>query len=132
MINIDTITNKINAVTGCAVHFGDVDVSPDEYPVLRIMPDGDIPFFVLTQKGSTVTYQWTLQIIVARKNEREAIRMFEELMKNINSLEPETGIVTSDRRALDEVSGTATTEYTANEYIISLPLQIKDILNKEN
>ncbi len=131
MIDIDKLTNQISATIDCSVKFGDEDVSPSEYPIIKLIPDNDIDFFVFTSKGMSITITFTLKIIVARENERQAFFIFYDLMKSINGIDPAIGLLTSDKRTLEDRSGLVSTEYTDNEYTLSIPLQYKDIINKE-
>lgn len=132
MINIDELTNKISAVVNCAVKFGNEDVSPNEYPLIQIIPDAGIDFLVFTRKGMSVTISFTLKITVSRENERHAFTLLYELLKNINDIDSAIGMVTSDKKTLEEISGTIETEYLDSEYSMSVPMQYKDRINKDN
>jgi len=132
MIDIDKLTNQISATINCAVKFGDEDVSPSEYPLVKIVPDNGLDLYRWTRRGMAVTINFTLKVIDSRENERNAFGIFFELMKCINDINFGEGLAIGDNESLDDPSAKGETEYTDSEFIISIPLQYKDIINKES
>ena len=131
MIDIEKLTNQISAVVKCPVKFGIEDTSPSEYPLIQIVPDNGIDMYRWTRRGMAVTINLTLHFIADRENEVSAFNLFYELMKCINDINFGEGLSIGDTDTLDDPSANGTTEYTENDFRIMIPLQYKDIINKE-
>ena len=132
MIDIDKLTNQISATINCSVKFGNEDVSPSEYPMVKIIPDNGVDTHRWTRAGMAITINFTLQVIDSRENERRVFDIFFKLMQCINDINFGEGLAIGDGDTLDDTSDTGATEYTENEFKISVPLQYKDIINKES
>lgn len=116
---IEGLIGHFRAEAKCNVSFGLRDLTPDDYPHLSVIPAGDVAVPTKQDRLNTLTMALQLRVTVSRTNERDALTVFERVVKAANGYHQSKGHTMAE---------TGTAEYGDNTFSISLPFIIKSIV----
>jgi hypothetical protein len=111
------ITKNIGVNCG----FGDKDITPEQYPYIKILPDLTITPYEHSFKAYTLQLPLTLKIIASRDNELEVLEVFQKIVKKINQFNDYRG---------HEIVAPIEPEYLDNTFELSVPFNLKLIIQE--
>jgi hypothetical protein len=103
---------------------GNIDVDPDEYPIILLLPDEEITAYFHNQKATTIDMPVNLKIIVAQGSEIKAFEILDRLIQKINQFKTHNG---------NTLEGTITPEYVEpkDTYEISVQYNLKLLIQDQ-
>jgi hypothetical protein len=102
----DYITNQVKV----NVRFGNADVDPSEYPLIRIIPDEEMTAHLMNTKLTTLDMPVNLKIVVDETSEIKAFETLDRLLEKINQYNPQKGHTLEETITPEYVDETKTYE----------------------
>ncbi len=98
--------------------FGNPDLNPDMYPLVKIMMTDDFDMIFGNTKLSTLDLPLLLKIVVDEKNEMTALGVMDRLLNKINQFNSHKGHVLGDSGIPEYVD-------ESNTYEVTIPYKLK-------
>ena len=105
--------------TSTNVFIGDREITPDQFPAIRIRPIGTIENYKGNERLTTLKYPIELEILVSADNDMLGLEILERVLLSVPRFNPEKG---------HELTGSGSVEYTENEFIQTLDYQLNFML----
>ena len=119
--NIIDLQEYLQNITGYMTYLGLNDIAGDAYPVIQLIFDQDnFTLFKEDNRAVTIDDPIGIKVIVEKKNELDAFRIRDLILKKIGQFQENKGHVLIED---------GTKEYTDNTFELTIVLALKNILH---
>ena len=116
---IDALLGHIRTSAKVNTSFGARALTPQDYPHVQVVPDGQIAVSNNRETMASVQLTVSVKVIGSRENERDTLAVFGRIIQALNTFHQSKG---------HQLSGEGTQEYGTDTFTITLPYIIKAII----